>query len=112
MLAPISKPRRLWRRLNVIVNAGAKKAILEGSSLLPVGIVKVVGTFNLGDVVSLEDENRLEFARGNPNYTSTQLNLIKGLQVKEVHKKLGADASKEAVERRNIHLTEEKEKHD
>jgi glutamate 5-kinase len=97
---------------SIIVNAGAKKAILEGSSLLPVGIVKVVGTFNLGDVVSLEDENRLEFARGNPNYTSTQLNLIKGLQVKEVHKKLGADASKEAVERRNIHLTEEKEKHD
>jgi glutamate 5-kinase len=94
---------------SIIVNAGAKKAILEGSSLLPVGIVKVVGTFNLGNVVSLEDENRQEFARGNPNYTSTQLNLIKGLQVKEVHKKLGADAPKEAVERRNIHLTEEKQ---
>jgi glutamate 5-kinase len=94
---------------SIIVNAGAKKAILEGSSLLPVGIVKVVGTFNLGDVVSLEDENRKEFARGNPNYTSTQLNLIKGLQVKEVHKKLGADTPKEVVERRNIHLTEEKQ---
>ncbi len=94
---------------SIIVNAGAKKAILEGSSLLPVGITKIVGTFNEGDVVSLEDENRAEFARGNPNYSSGQLNLIKGLQVSEVHKKLGADAPKEAVEHRNIHLTEEKQ---
>ena len=39
------------------VNEGAKKAILEGSSLLPVGITKVVGTFNEGEVVSLEDQN-------------------------------------------------------
>lgn len=90
------------------VNHGAKQAILDGSSLLPVGITKVVGTFNEGDVVSLEDENHCEFARGNPNYTSGQLNLIKGLQVSEVQQKLGADASKEAVEHRNIHLTEEK----
>ena len=37
------------------VNEGAKKAILEGSSLLPVGVTKVVGIFNEGDVVSLED---------------------------------------------------------
>jgi glutamate 5-kinase len=92
----------------IIVNQGAKEAILEGSSLLPVGITKVVGTFNEGDVVSLEDETHCQFARGNPNYTSGQLNLIKGLQVSEVQKKLGADASKEAVEHRNIHLTEEK----
>ena len=94
---------------SIIVNAGAKEAILDGSSLLPVGITKVVGTFNDGDVVSLEDESRHEFARGNPNYTSSQLNLIKGLQVSEVPKKLGADAPKEAVEHRNIHLTEEKQ---
>jgi len=91
------------------VNQGAKQAILEGGSLLPVGITRVVGTFNEGDVVSLEDEANTEFARGNPNYTSSQLNLIKGLQVSEVQKKLGADASKEAVEHRNIHLTEEKQ---
>jgi glutamate 5-kinase len=92
----------------IMVNQGAKQAILDGSSLLPVGITKVVGTFNEGDVVNLEDECHCEFARGNPNYTSGQLNLIKGLQVSEVQQKLGADAPKEAVEHRNIHLTEEK----
>ncbi len=88
------------------VNAGAKKAILEGSSLLPVGVTEVVGSFNEGDVVSLADEKG-EFARGNPNYNSTQLNLIKGLQVSEVQRKLGADKPKEVVDHRNIHLTEE-----
>ena len=89
------------------VNEGAKKAILGGSSLLPVGVTKVVGEFGEGDVVSLEDENHKEFARGNPNFSSGELNLIKGLQVTEVHKKLGADKPKEVIEHRNIHLIEE-----
>ena len=40
------------------VNEGAKKAILQGSSLLAVGVTKVVGVFDAGDVVSLEDEER------------------------------------------------------
>lgn len=89
------------------VNEGAKKAILDGSSLLPVGVTKVVGIFDVGDVVSLEDDNHVEFARGNPNFNSSQLNLIKGLQVTEVQKKLGSDKPKEVIEHRNIHLIEE-----
>ena len=89
------------------VNDGAKKAIMEGSSLLPVGVTKVTGTFDEGDVVSLEDEKHVKFARGNPNYNSAQLNLIKGLQITQVHKKLGSDKPKEVIEHRNIHLIEE-----
>ena len=82
----------------------AKKAILEGSSLLPVGITRVVGHFNVGDVVSIMDECKAEFARGNTNYTSGELNLIKGYQVTEVQEKLGSGKPKEVVGRRNIHL--------
>ncbi len=89
------------------VNEGAKKAILEGSSLLPVGITRVVGHFNVGDVVSILDECKVEFAKGNPNYTSGELNLIKGLQITEVQKNLGSDKPKEVIEHRNIHLIEE-----
>jgi glutamate 5-kinase len=92
---------------SIHVNEGAKKAILEGSSLLPVGVTGIRGIFDVGDVVSLEDEKEIEFARGNPNYNSSQLNLIKGLQVKEVRKKLGSDKPKEVIEHRNIHLIEE-----
>jgi len=89
------------------VNEGAKKAVLEGSSLLPVGITKIVGYFNEGDVVSLIDENGCEFARGNPNLSSGDLNMVKGLQQNQVHRKLGTDKPKEAVERKSIHLTGE-----
>ncbi len=89
------------------VNEGAKKAILDGSSLLPVGVVRVVGNFSVGEVVSLIDEEGAAFAKGNPNFSSSELNLIKGLQVTEVHKKLGADKSKDVIEHRNIHLLEE-----
>jgi glutamate 5-kinase len=86
------------------VNEGAKEAILQGSSLLAVGVIGVVGVFGVGDVVSLEDEEHQEFARGNPNFNSSQLNQIKGLQVAEVLEKLGADKPKEVIEHRNIYL--------
>jgi glutamate 5-kinase len=88
------------------VNEGAKKAVLQGSSLLPVGITKVVGVFDVGDVVSLVDEGGIVFAKGNPNYNSNQLNLIKGLQISEVEKKLVAKP-REVIEHRNIHQVEE-----
>jgi glutamate 5-kinase len=91
------------------VNEGAKKAILEGSSLLPVGITRVVGNFSVGDVVSIVNENKEEFAKGNPNYSSVELNLIKGLQITDMQKKLGSDKPKEAVEHRNIHLIGEEQ---
>lgn len=91
----------------IYVNEGAKRAILEGSSLLPVGITRVVGHFNVGDVVSIMDEDSEEFARGNPNFSSGELNLIKGFQAAQVQRMLGAGKPKEAVERKSIHLIEE-----
>ncbi len=90
----------------VHVNAGAKKAILEGFSLLPVGVTKVVGQFKACDVVSLIDEQGREFAKGNPNFASQELSLIRGLKVTEVRKKLGVECPKEVMEHRNIHLIE------
>jgi len=89
------------------VNEGAKKAILEGSSLLPVGVSKIIGHFNAGDVVGIVDPDNVEFAKGNPNYNSGELNLIKGLQINEVKKKLGYIRQKEVIERKNIQLIRE-----
>jgi glutamate 5-kinase len=91
----------------IFVNEGAKKAILEGSSLLPVGVTRVVGHFNVGDVVGLVDEDGVEFARGNPNYNSGELNSIKGLKIIQVKKELGITRPRDVIDHRNIHLTEE-----
>ena len=43
----------------------------QGRSLLPIGVVQVVGTFGKGDVVALCDADGVEFARGLTNYSST-----------------------------------------
>ena len=88
----------------IFVNEGAKKAILEGSSLLPVGITRVVGHFNVGDIISIAGQDKVEFAKGNPNYNSGELDIIKGLQINEIKKKLGRTRPREVVEHRNIHL--------
>lgn len=90
------------------INEGAKKALLEGSSLLPVGVTKVIGHFKPCDVVSLIDEHGNEFAKGTPNYSSGELNLIKGLQVTDAQKSLRTKCSEVVIEHRNIQIIEEK----
>ncbi len=92
----------------IFVNQGAKSAIIRGSSLLPVGITKVAGHFKLGDVVDIVDQERnVEFAKGNPNYNSDEVNMIKGLQVSDIKKKLGYIRTKEVIGRKKIHLVVE-----
>ena len=86
----------------IFVNDGAKRAILEGSSLLPVGVTRVVGHFKAGDVVDIVDQDNVEFAKCNPNYNSDE---IEGLQV--IKKKLGYARPKEVVGRKKMHLTRE-----
>jgi glutamate 5-kinase len=86
----------------IFVNEGAVKAILGGASLLPVGVVKITGTFNEGDVVSLVDQKGVEFAKGNPNYNSGEINIIKGLKTNQIKKALGYVRRKEVIARKNI----------
>ena len=86
----------------IYVNEGAKKAILDGASLLPVGVVCITGTFNEGDVISLVDHEGKEFAKGNPNYNSGEINVIKGLKTNQIKKALGYIRQKEVVARKNI----------
>jgi len=49
----------------ILVDSGAREALVKrNKSLLPVGILKVEGKFNNGDIVSILDERGNEFARG------------------------------------------------
>ena len=74
----------------LIVNEGAKKAILEQfSSLLPIGIVSVVNEFKQGEVVSIMDENNVEFARGMANYSSAECRKIVGSHSNDIENILG-----------------------
>ncbi len=88
----------------IFVNEGAKKAILKGASLLPVGVTKIVGHFDVGDVVDLIDQDNVEFAKGTPNYNSGEINAIKGLRTNQVEKALGYIRRKEVIGHRNMHI--------
>lgn len=87
----------------VIVNYGAKKAILEkDSSLLPIGVVDVVNEFKKGEVVSIIDENEREIARGIANYSSKDCKKIAGAHSDDIAKILGKKTYDEIVNRDNI----------
>lgn len=62
----------------VLVDDGAKKALLNRKSLLSVGILSIGGDFEKNDVVTIRDKDDLEFARGKVGISSDGLNKIKG----------------------------------
>ncbi|MDD5006060.1 MAG: glutamate 5-kinase [Candidatus Omnitrophica bacterium] len=78
----------------IIIDDGAVKAILNKSaSLLSPGVVGVMREFSEGDVVDISDANNNILARGITNYSSQQLDKIKGKK-----------SEKEVVHRNNLVL--------
>lgn len=74
--------RKLWIALGdsakgvLMVDAGAKHALeSRGSSLLPVGIKRVVGSFEADDIVDVVDETGYLFARGRVSASSDEVAL-------------------------------------
>ncbi len=100
------KKRWIGYATNVIgkitVNAGAKKAILSNSSLLPIGIINVVNEFKKGEVVSIIDEYGQEIARGMVNYNSEDCRKIIGYHSDDILKILGYKNYDAVVTRDNI----------
>jgi len=87
----------------VFLDAGACTAVhKKGRSLLPIGVIRVQGTFNKGDVVALCDTDGAEFARGLTNYTSADTNRILGLRTEQIAEVLGALPYEEIVHRDNL----------
>lgn len=91
----------------LIVNYGAKKAIIEKeTSLLPIGVVKVVNEFKKGDVVAILDENEREIARGIVNYNSEDCKKIAGVHSEDIVKVLGHKNYDAIITRDNITILE------
>lgn len=62
----------------IMVDEGAKNALLDKKSLLSVGIISCEGNFDAGDIVSLADKACREFARGKTRASSKELDKVKG----------------------------------
>lgn len=74
----------------VIIDAGAEKAIInKHKSLLPKGILSVEGSFVEGDVISLQNKEGTILAQGITNFSSDDVNSIKGLDSNKIESVLG-----------------------
>jgi glutamate 5-kinase len=63
---------------HLVVDAGAAEALGKGKSLLPVGIKAVEGSFKVGAMVDIRSINGAHLARGLVEYTSSEIDQIKG----------------------------------
>jgi len=68
-------------------------------------VTAVDGQFTKGDVVSVCDADGAEFARGLTNYTSAEIDRIKGLKTHQILQVLGYHPYDEIVHRDNMAVT-------
>ncbi len=89
------------------IDDGAVKAILKkGKSLLPIGIVKVEGEFNVGACVEFYDASGNGLGRGLVNYSAADIRKIAGLKTQQVEERLGHKPYDEVIHRDNMTVTE------
>ncbi len=87
----------------VYLDDGAVKALTgRGKSLLPSGIIKIEGHFDIGDAVNCLNEDGKKIAKGLTNYSSKDIELIKGKRTSEIEKVLGYKYSDEVIHRDNM----------
>lgn len=92
-------------RGRLYLDEGAARVVREqGKSLLPVGVRRVEGEFERGDLVSCLDPEGREIARGLSNYGAGEAGKILGAKSEEVLTRLGALAEPELVHRDNLIL--------
>lgn len=92
-------------RGRVTLDAGAVKALLvDGKSLLPVGVCSAEGSFERGEVVSCLDESGREIARGLVNYSHAETSRILRTPSSQIESKLGYVDEPELIHRDNLVL--------
>ena len=106
---PVLSARKQWMadhlrlRGKLMLDAGAVQALLvEGKSLLPVGVRNIEGDFEPGDVVACLDLEGRECARGLINYSSSEARRIMGQPSSKIAEILGAMTEAELVHRDNL----------
>jgi glutamate 5-kinase len=82
--------RKLWiafaqsPRGTILIDAGAKKAVVEGGrSLLPAGVTGHRGRFALGDAVEVAGPDGVVFAKGLVNYGSDEIDDVRGRSIRD-----------------------------
>ena len=81
----------------ISVDAGAQSALRQGKSLLPVGITRIAGQFDRGDLVVIVAETGQELGHGLAGYSSTEAEKLKGQKSTDFAAILGYECRAELI---------------
>ena len=91
-----------------VLDDGACRAVVDrGKSLLPSGILEVEGHFGVGSPVQCRNTDNRVIAAGLTNYSSKDIEKIKGCRTSEIKSILGFSDSDEIIHRDNLVLLDE-----
>ena len=102
-----SSARKAWIKGHIQVegyvkiDAGAARAVRDGASLLPVGVVAIEGQFQRGAILSIIDTEGQPVAKGICGYASSDIERIAGHQSEEIDDLLGRRARGPVIVHRN-----------
>jgi glutamate 5-kinase len=87
----------------LVVDSGAARALRkQNRSLLAPGIKEIEGEFHRGDVVTIYDHKGAILGCGITNYSSADVDIIKGVHSDKIVALLGHDYGTEVVHRNNL----------
>jgi len=86
----------------IAIDAGALRALREGKSLLPAGVVRTLGRFDRGDTVSVVASDGIEVARGITAYSDADAARIMGRKSSEIEAILGFRGRDEMIHRDDL----------
>jgi glutamate 5-kinase len=87
---------------SIMIDTGALKALQEGKSLLPAGVVATRGQFDRGDTVSVLGPDGHEYARGISAYSDSDAARILGRRSSEIESLLGFRGRDEMIHRDDL----------
>ncbi|WP_408736903.1 glutamate 5-kinase [Acetobacter conturbans] len=88
----------------ITIDDGAMQALIQGSSLLPAGVVSVEGDFAQGDLVRVFNNAGKELGRGLSAYAAEDAQRIVGKRSEEFETVLGWQGHDELIHRDNLVL--------
>ncbi|MEK9854175.1 MAG: glutamate 5-kinase [Rhodobiaceae bacterium] len=90
----------------ITVDSGAVRALRQGRSLLPAGVVAANGAFERGDLIAIEDENRQVIGHGLSAYSVGDTRAILGHKSSEIENLLGYRGRDEVIHADNLVMLE------
>ena len=88
------------------VDDGAVRALRQGKSLLPAGVVAVEGSFERGDCLIVRSHAGNEIGRGLSAYASADIRLVAGHKSDEIEAILGYRGRDEIIHRDDLVVTD------